>query len=197
MPDFTLLNEHTRRASRRSIVEDELYRLVVSVTKSCQLQSEVLPVTIYRQPQAGASVIIIGSVTYTLMTRPAIEAPIALIEPRTDIFNYELKQAIGFVLTPNLEQTRNVFLAERRGLAIDLIGGMWPGTESNCRHEDFQSSALPTELPGQKLGIFLKSWRESRSCACVWRVRKARLLFLGDKSRITSPALFDLHVRAL
>ena len=23
-----------------------------------------------------------------------------------------------------------------------------PGTESNCRHEDFQSSALPTELPG-------------------------------------------------
>jgi hypothetical protein len=25
---------------------------------------------------------------------------------------------------------------------------VWPGTESNCRHEDFQSSALPTELPG-------------------------------------------------
>ncbi len=27
----------------------------------------------------------------------------------------------------------------------------WQGTESNCRHEDFQSSALPTELPGQRL----------------------------------------------
>ncbi|MDF2868253.1 MAG: hypothetical protein K0S11_1723 [Gammaproteobacteria bacterium] len=25
----------------------------------------------------------------------------------------------------------------------------WPETESNCRHEDFQSSALPTELSGQ------------------------------------------------
>ena len=24
---------------------------------------------------------------------------------------------------------------------------MWSGTESNRRHEDFQSSALPTELP--------------------------------------------------
>ena len=24
----------------------------------------------------------------------------------------------------------------------------WPGTESNCRHRDFQSPALPTELPG-------------------------------------------------
>ena len=25
----------------------------------------------------------------------------------------------------------------------------WPGSESNQRHKDFQSSALPTELPGQ------------------------------------------------
>ena len=25
----------------------------------------------------------------------------------------------------------------------------WPGTELNCRHEDFQSPALPTELPGR------------------------------------------------
>ena len=24
----------------------------------------------------------------------------------------------------------------------------WPGAESNCRHRDFQSRALPTELPG-------------------------------------------------
>ncbi len=28
--------------------------------------------------------------------------------------------------------------------------GAWPGTESNRRHRDFQSRALPTELPGQK-----------------------------------------------
>jgi hypothetical protein len=34
--------------------------------------------------------------------------------------------------------------------------GVWPGTESNCRHEDFQSSALPTELPGHEVGILLK-----------------------------------------
>ncbi len=24
----------------------------------------------------------------------------------------------------------------------------WPEAESNCRHEDFQSTALPTELSG-------------------------------------------------
>src|SRR5438093_8658578 len=30
-------------------------------------------------------------------------------------------------------------------------GGWWcPGTELNRRHEDFQSSALPTELPGHR-----------------------------------------------
>ncbi len=27
----------------------------------------------------------------------------------------------------------------------------WPGTESNCRHGDFQSPALPTELPGHQV----------------------------------------------
>ncbi len=29
----------------------------------------------------------------------------------------------------------------------------WLETESNCRHEDFQSSALPTELSSQKKSI--------------------------------------------
>src|SRR4030066_1392417 len=28
-------------------------------------------------------------------------------------------------------------------------GKWWPGAELNCRHCDFQSHALPTELPGR------------------------------------------------
>ena len=35
---------------------------------------------------------------------------------------------------------------DRRSTA--RVIGWWPGTESNCRHYDFQSYALPTELPG-------------------------------------------------
>ena len=30
-----------------------------------------------------------------------------------------------------------------------------PETESNCRHEDFQSSALPTELSGRNRKLFI------------------------------------------
>src|SRR5262245_44529745 len=33
--------------------------------------------------------------------------------------------------------------------APQQAGGQWPGAESNCRHADFQSAALPTELPGR------------------------------------------------
>src|SRR5438128_6891916 len=32
-----------------------------------------------------------------------------------------------------------------------LDRGEWPGAESNCRHADFQSAALPTELPGRAM----------------------------------------------
>ena len=34
-------------------------------------------------------------------------------------------------------------------IKVFLLGEWWPEAESNCRHEDFQSTALPTELSGQ------------------------------------------------
>jgi hypothetical protein len=41
---------------------------------------------------------------------------------------------------------------EKKGLAIKLnpYQNWWPERESNLRHADFQSAALPTELSGQR-----------------------------------------------
>src|SRR6478735_5206606 len=43
--------------------------------------------------------------------------------------------------------------------------GLCPGTESNRRHEDFQSSALPTELPGRQARSAENSTR-GLGCKC-------------------------------
>src|SRR2546425_8678361 len=57
----------------------------------------------------------------------------------------------------------------RASAEIRVFGNVfwWPGTESNCRHYDFQSYALPTELPGHV---------QSRRSTC------------GKSSTIPSPA---------
>ena len=42
---------------------------------------------------------------------------------------------------------------------LDMEFKWWPETESNCRHEDFQSTALPTELSGhQDRKLYQKIW---------------------------------------
>src|SRR5262245_18342757 len=58
--------------------------------------------------------------------------------------------------------------AQRQRLqTIDfIVFSWWPGTESNCRHYDFQSYALPTELPGQ-LGNLLSVDRSGRCCQAI------------------------------
>ena len=49
---------------------------------------------------------------------------------------------------------------KKQALTVGIVSACFnwfewcPGTESNRRHEDFQSSALPTELPGRKKGIY-------------------------------------------
>ena len=50
-------------------------------------------------------------------------------------------------------QRRLVCVLETRKKDLDCSKSFfvwWPGAESNCRHADFQSAALPTELPGRE-----------------------------------------------
>src|ERR1700710_2112413 len=45
-----------------------------------------------------------------------------------------------------------------------------PGTESNCRHVDFQSTALPTKLPGRtgRTGFLSEPWRSVQRGKNQW-----------------------------
>jgi hypothetical protein len=56
----------------------------------------------------------------------------------------------------------------------------WPGAESNCRHADFQSAALPTELPGlilnqsANVGFVCKSRIIANIMAILQRILKKK-----------------------
>src|SRR6266850_2283901 len=60
----------------------------------------------------------------------------------------------------SVSETPNVFILTTSScgaswfvgwLCANCLWYKWPGAESNCRHADFQSAALPTELPGRAL----------------------------------------------
>ena len=58
-------------------------------------------------------------------------------------------------------KARNRLWEGLHGVSKLLQRSWWEGTESNRRHEDFQSSALPTELPSHKKKAF--PMREERA----------------------------------
>ncbi len=78
--------------------------------------------------------------------------------PRPTLGTLELKSNMLMLTTNSMERTERG-KETIAALLEDLIGPSltklqtaeqwWPGTESNCRHGDFQSPALPTELPGR------------------------------------------------
>src|ERR1035437_4127739 len=48
-------------------------------------------------------------------------------------------------------QTKDKQCAPSRVVTLKGVGRVWAGSESNTRHKDFQSFALPTELPAHRV----------------------------------------------
>jgi hypothetical protein len=76
-----------------------------------------------------------------------------------------------------------------------------PGTESNRRHCDFQSHALPTELPGRAGREALKRERAFRQSRAGWQppvARKCKFMtrFLGSLASALSPCPAEGGYRA-
>ena len=53
----------------------------------------------------------------------------------------------------NPPQFSNIFINQQGLLAMISLKKWCPEAESNCRHKDFQSYALPTELSGHYIPI--------------------------------------------
>ncbi len=68
----------------------------------------------------------------------------------------------------------------------------WPGPELNWGHKDFQSSALPTELPG-RLGV-VSFTRSEESCQEILsEVQGKRLLVPPQEIAHLKPGVFQTH----
>ncbi len=49
----------------------------------------------------------------------------------------------------------------------------WPGTESNHRHADFQSAALPTELPGHEERKYIKGDYVAQDLLAIFLMKRS------------------------
>ncbi len=111
---------------------------------------------------------------------------------RTDCVHFKITRSWNRKLTPNFHLSPEIIRGCRRADSTRRIGpdrrsrdpsaagkkGKWRGAESNRRRRDFQSLALPTELP-----------RHARR-----KPRKASLVYLSDPSKSIRPGSVSVRM---
>src|SRR5205814_7872194 len=85
---------------------------------------------------------------------------------------------------------------------LPMKTGLWLGAESNRRHVDFQSTALPTELPSRKRrGLPPRGIFTMQQCDCRARPRRAHLtnknpVMLSGAKHLSSEIIRDSSLRS-
>ena len=81
-------------------------------------------------------------------TLKVISAPFGYSEPKNAFLGVAPNQPA--TITPNTQKIPESLLGPKPGLASCCLKKEWLDPESNRGHEDFQSSALPTELSSRE-----------------------------------------------
>ena len=97
---------------------------------------------------AGATIRCVNHfATFAMAGAAGIEPTLTVLETAVLPLNYApIMEESGF---EPLNQKERIYSPPR--LATSLLLRWWRGTESNCRHMELQSIALPTELPSHNI----------------------------------------------
>ena len=119
-------------------------RDVSRVPSECDAMGGLAPV-VELEP-AGDGDAVDGYCEKNVLAPPVVVRPLCAFCGTHEREQGEIKTSPTIGLYAQIHKTKNI------GVLSELDWNWWPGPGSNRRHTDFQSVALPTELPSRAIG---------------------------------------------